>query len=57
MIVDIECPRCRGEGWIMKRAVLIGTRAGLYDMDCPDCNGTGAIAVDAEDEVEDWMED
>jgi len=24
---------------------------------CEHCNGHGAVAVDAEDEVEDWMRD
>ena len=55
MIVDIECPRCRGEGWLLQRAPRLGP--GLYEVTCEHCNGHGAVAVDAEDEVEDWMRD
>lgn len=55
MIVDIECPRCRGEGWFLQRAPRLGP--GLYEVTCERCNGHGAVAVDAEDEVEDWMRD
>lgn len=55
MIVDIECPRCRGEGWLLRRHCLIGDE--LHEITCPKCNGHGAIAVDAEDEIEDWMND
>lgn len=51
MIVDIECPRCRGEGWLLQRAPRLGP--GLYEVTCEHCNGHGAVAVDAEDEV-DW---
>lgn len=56
MIVDIECPRCRGEGWLLRRHCLNG-RVGLHEITCEKCNGHGAIAVDAEDEIEDWMRD
>ena len=49
MIVDIECPRCRGEGWLLQRAPRLGP--GLYEVTCEHCNGHGAVAVDAEDEV------
>ena len=55
MIVDIECPRCRGEGWLLQRAPRLGP--GLYEVTCEHCNGHGAVAVDAEDEIEDWMRD
>lgn len=55
MIIDVECPRCRGEGWLLQRAPRLGT--GLYEVTCPICEGHGAIAVDQEDEIEDWMDD
>lgn len=47
MIVDIECPRCRGEGWLLQRAPRLGP--GLYEVTCEHCNGHGVVAVDAED--------
>ena len=53
MIVDIECPRCRGEGWLLHRAPLLGR--GLYEVTCEQCNGHGAVEHDVEDEIEDWM--
>ena len=52
MIVDVECERCRGEGWLLTR---LGS--GLYETTCPKCEGHGAYATDAEDELEDWMRD
>lgn len=36
MIVDIECPRCRGEGWLLQRAPRLGP--GLYEVTCEHCN-------------------
>ena len=56
MIVDIECPRCRGEGWTMVRRAAHGLH-GLFDEDCPECGGNGSVAVEADDEIEDWMHD
>ncbi len=56
MIVDVECPRCRGEGWIMIRRAAHGLH-GLFDEDCPECHGNGAVAREAEEEIEDWMYD
>ncbi len=55
MIVDVECERCRGEGWLLQRVPALGR--GLYEVTCPKCQGHGAYATDAEDEVEDWMHD
>lgn len=55
MIVEVECPRCRGEGWLLRREPRLGR--GLYEVTCEHCNGHGTIAVDAEDEIEDWMRD
>jgi DnaJ-class molecular chaperone len=56
MIVETECPRCHGEGWTMKKW-LFQNRVHVTDSDCETCNGTGCIAVDQEDEIEDWMRD
>lgn len=53
MIVDVECERCRGEGWLLTREPRLGS--GLYETTCPKCEGHGAYATDAEDELEDWM--
>ena len=53
--IRIKCPRCRGAGWLLQRAPSLGR--GLYEIDCERCNGHGAVAVDAEEEVEDWMRD
>lgn len=55
MIVDVECDRCGGEGWFLQRNLSLGP--GLYEATCPKCEGHGAYATDADDEVEDWMED
>lgn len=55
MIVDVECERCRGEGWLLQRNLSLGP--GLYETTCPKCAGHGAYAVDEEDEIEDWMRD
>lgn len=55
MIVDVECERCRGEGWFLERNLSLGP--GLYETTCPKCEGHGAYATDAEDEIEDWMND
>lgn len=55
MIIEIECPRCGGEGWLLQRWTF-QERTHITDGDCEHCNGTGCIAVDAEDEIEDWME-
>jgi len=55
MIVDVECERCRGEGWLLTREPRLGP--GLYETTCPKCEGHGAYATDAEDELEDWMRD
>ncbi len=30
---------------------------GLFDEDCPECHGNGAVAREAEEEIEDWMYD
>ena len=54
MIVDVECPRCHGEGWIMVRCAAHGLH-GLFEQDCPECCGNGAVARDVGDEIEDWM--
>lgn len=58
MIIDIDCPLCRGEGFIAERKVLIGTRAGVYEIDCPRCGGSGTVAhdlnEDADDEDGEW---
>jgi hypothetical protein len=53
MIVDIECPRCRGESWILQRSPQVGP--GLYEATCDYCNGQGTVPVNQEDEIEDWM--
>jgi DnaJ-class molecular chaperone len=53
MMIDVECQRCRGEGWLLRREPLLGT--GLYEVTCDLCNGHGAVEVDQQDEVEDWM--
>lgn len=56
MIIDIECPRCRGQGWIAVRRAAHGL-FGLFEEDCPECGGTGAVSCNIEDEIEDWMRD
>lgn len=33
MIVDVECERCRGEGWLLTREPRLGS--GLYETTCP----------------------
>ena len=40
MIVDVECERCRGEGWLLTREPRLGS--GLYETTCPKCEGHGA---------------
>lgn len=55
MIVEVECPRCHGEGWTLQKWTFQG-RVHRTDGDCEHCNGTGYIAVDQNDEIEDWME-
>ena len=42
MIIDEECPTCRGEGTILGD-----------DMVCPRCDGSGCIAVDLNEECDD----
>jgi DnaJ-class molecular chaperone len=56
MIADIECPRCRGQKWLLVRRAANGLH-GVFEEDCPKCQGHGAIAADVEDEIEDWMRD
>ena len=56
MIVEIECPRCHGEGWAMKKW-LFQNRVHVTDGDCEECNGCGFVAVDQNEEIEDWMRD
>lgn len=58
MIVDVECERCRGEGWLLQRGPfgLCGP-FGLFEATCSKCKGNGAYARDIEDEIEDWMRD
>jgi DnaJ-class molecular chaperone len=53
MIIDIECPLCRGDGFIAERKVLIGTRAGVYEIDCPRCGGIGSVAQDLNEDADD----
>ncbi len=45
MIVDVECERCRGEGWLLTREPRLGS--GLYETTCPKCEGHGAYATSA----------
>lgn len=54
MIMDVECPKCRGDGWIPVRRVLTpNSPVQVFEEDCPDCNGSGVIEVDLNDEIED----
>lgn len=40
MIIDIDCPLCRGDGEI-------------GDLQCPRCEGSGCIAQDLNEEIDD----
>lgn len=56
MIVETECPRCHGEGWTMQ-VWHFQNRKHMTDGDCEMCAGCGFIALDQNDEIEDWMTD
>ena len=38
MIVDVECERCRGEGWLLTREPRLGS--GLYETTCQNARAT-----------------
>lgn len=46
MIIDIECPLCRGEG-------TSGICDDPTDMDCPRCDGAGVIPHDLNEDIDD----
>ena len=55
MIVDVECPRCRGLG---KQHSPGHTGDPMdYGVACERCEGAGVIEADPADEIEDWMRD
>ena len=53
VIMDQECPRCDGEGWIARRRAAHGLH-GVFEETCPRCRGTGVVQIDCEtgDEIE-----
>jgi DnaJ-class molecular chaperone len=55
VIVEVECERCRGEGWIGFAPATEPEQ--WYETTCPKCNGNGTYLTDAADEIEDWMHD
>lgn len=68
MIIDIDCPLCRGEGRIETGEMESGPAGvGFEAIDCPRCGGTGAVAHDLNEDCDDddeqpiaadgWMQD
>ncbi len=54
MIIDIDCPLCRGEGHIETGEMERGPAGiGFEAMDCPRCGGTGAVAHDLNEDCDD----
>lgn len=54
MIIDIDCPICRGEGRIETGEMERGPAGdGFEVMDCPRCGGTGAVAHDLNEDCDD----
>jgi DnaJ-class molecular chaperone len=51
---EIECPECDGNGWIAKRAPLLGP--GVYEADCDFCGGHGWREM-TDDEAADYASD
>lgn len=47
MIFDVECPECRGNGWVARRQPQLGP--GVYEIDCPECRGSGVVLRDEAD--------
>lgn len=52
MLIHEKCPECRGNGWVPKRRILVGTRSQVFEEDCPTCNGTGVVDHDLNDDVD-----
>lgn len=59
MIVDIECPRCNGNGEVTGSTPNVRARyvhrddmdPGDFGEPCPKCAGTGVVGYDPEEEM------
>lgn len=52
---DIECTRCKGNGWLPRRWGF-NSRVQLTEEDCPDCLGNGWRPM-TQDEIDDAAAD
>ena len=58
MIIDVECPRCNGEGEIAGSTPSVRARyvrfddmdPGDYAEKCPKCAGSGVVEYDPEED-------
>ena len=57
MIMDHKCPQCDGDGFVVVRRVLIGTRIQVFEETCPSCDGTGLVGDGLIEEEEDYEDD
>lgn len=63
-MIDVECPRCNGNGEVVGGNPNTRARYVRYDdLDtgdfgeiCPKCAGSGNVAYDPNDELEEWMD-
>ena len=57
MIMDHKCPQCDGDGFVVVRRVLIGTRIQVFEETCPSCDGNGTIQYDLNEDGDDYDDD